>query len=189
MSSLFNPNNRSVFSPKTALSLATLMIALALATAACQNVSHETLPLKLPGPFKAYIYGNIDSIAINHTKHLALFVIKNKDECSDSIQVECVRLVRWIDKSGEYGFTLHSYGFKDDSSSFDANFKAALVSYNSLDGLVTHTDTGTKFHIDKFVRRFDGFLAGPHKFSIHFQVHPPYDSARVDFFLGDSTKG
>jgi hypothetical protein len=199
MYSPFNKNNRFVFNKKTTLSLTALIIVVVLGVAACQTTSDSGENfLRPPGPFRAYIYGKIDSIAVNDTNHVALLIIKNKDKCTDSLHVGCIKSVKWIDKSGGYSLPLYSYGdlhgypvpdsLKGDSSGFDTSFNVALTSYKSLDGLVTKTVSQTNIDFDAMIKRYDGFLLKPKEFNINFHLHAPYDSVRVDFTLPDSSK-
>jgi hypothetical protein len=188
MYQLFNENPRFVSTSKTVLSLTGLIIALVLATAACHTTSddhcidcHRIRPVT----YKAIIYGKIDSVTVNNAKHLAVFVLRNSDECTDSIHLSCMMHFGWTSGSGEYSEILYipKYG----KLSFDVSLDVALVSYTNK---MYHTLTNSTVKVQpwKYVEGYDSLLARSQNYKINFRSHPPFDSVRVNFFLRDSTK-
>jgi hypothetical protein len=181
MYSLFDPNNRFDLSPKNALSVAAIIIALVLTAAACQTTNDGS---KTPAVvFRAIVYGKIHSMIAkaNIAKKKYVFVM-NRCTHTDSIQAVVVLggIERLLVNQNEYRIFLHRGGIKIDSGCLAAN----LVSCITCDSLA-HATFAT---YEDFKKGIDSILAGPKKFNVDFHRYPPYDSVRVDFFLGDSTK-
>jgi hypothetical protein len=175
MYSLFNPNNRFVFSPKAALSLAALVIVLVLTVAACQTTGNENKTP--PAVSRAIVYGKIHYIAVkdNNTQNRYVFAPMG---CTDPIQLNApLSAERLLYDQKAYRMILHR------GSSVDSLCIAAAVVYcNNYDSLADATFAAS----EDFIKGIDSILAGPKKFNLDFHK-PPYDSVRVDFFLGDST--
>jgi hypothetical protein len=160
---------------------------LLLTLAGCQaNLNGEKTKKRPPEtptrPFWAIMHGKIHLTSAISAKNKYIITINN---CTDTDSMPLTglvgvrRLFNLMYNQSEYRMRLHSAVYKDS-----ACVTTGIVYFKNFDSLAHATFATSK----DFIKGIDSVLSGPKKFNIDFHTYPPFDTARVDFTLPDSSK-